>query len=281
MRNKIFFGLLLVFLLFNCRELKKEYINQIDHLQVGNGLTIHQSEERILYSKPSNKLDESTGRPVYQIYQIKKNGLEWSKSEQLSFSSDYNDYHPVFSPDGEWLYFNSNRPKPGDDNPSEKVNIWRVRYENGNWGKPEYLEKINTDNHESYPSVSEEGHLYFNSDRPGGKGSMDIYKAEWQNGEFQKPIRVETLNSADSENDLFMDPGERFIIFNRYDFETKGIDLFISYKEDNEWSIPVPLELINKDDVWELTPVISPDSKYFFYEVEGGVQWIELNEIVK
>ncbi|MGI9549609.1 MAG: hypothetical protein ACR2MT_00305, partial [Aurantibacter sp.] len=164
---------------------------------------------------------------------------------------------------------------------AERKDIWRVKYNNGNWGKPEYLAAINTDNQEAYPTLTHEGTLYFTSDRSGGKGSMDIYNSKNVKRKFAMPRPVGELNSIDTENDVFVDSKERFIILNRYLLQTKEIELFISYNENGIWSDPQPLLSVNQKGKWELTPTISPDGDYLLYEVGGKIRYIRMNDLLK
>jgi len=246
----------------------------LDGLGIGNGLTFHPSEKLILISKPSEELD-ARGNAFYRIFLCKDVMGKWSCDVQVPFSGDFTDYHPVFSPDGKWLYFNSDRPVPNTMKRTKTINIWRVSFDGEQWGTPEYLEMINTENHESYPSVAKSGALYFNSDRPGGYGSMDIYKSELKDGTFTEPVALATLNTPDSENDLFVDPEERFMVLNRYFLESREIELFLSVRDEEGWSIPRPMEEINRRNIWELTPVLSPDGKFLFYEINGKIHRTE------
>ncbi len=269
---QIVFWVLLLNILFGCKSTYSDvHYQKIENITIGNGLTFHPDKELILISKPTDKKSKD-GKPIYRIFQLEFKNNSWCCETEVPFSSKFTDYHPVFSPDGKWVYFNSDRPIPASNKKCEKINIWRVQYNDGNWDEPEYLFEINTKNHESYPTIAKDGTLYFNSDRAGGKGSMDIYKSEYVNGKFTKPKLVEELNSKDSENDLFVDPQERFMILNRYLFDAKEIELFISYNENGIWSEPKPISSINKTGVWELTPTLSPDGRYLFMEVNGEIQ---------
>ncbi len=110
---------------------------------------------------------------------------------------------------------------------------------------------------------------------------MDIYKSEWKNGQFEEPQPVVSLNTPDSENDLFIDPQERFIVFNRYLFESKEIELYISFRDEQTWTKPQPLTPLNTTGSWELTPVISPEGMYLFYELDGRVKRMALKDLVE
>lgn len=72
---------------------------------------------------------------------------------------------------------------------SEKDDLYISFLNDGEWSKPENLgSKINTEYSETTPFLAADGRtLYFASDRPGGKGSFDIYmskrvgKDDWSN----------------------------------------------------------------------------------------------------
>ena len=266
-------------LFFNCKSTYSDYeYGKLEDLTIGNGLAFHPTDKLLLVSKPIQKKSQNE-KPLYRIFQFEFKNENRCCEKEVPFSSKFTDYHPVFSPDGKWVYFNSDRPAPTSNKKPEKINIWRVKYNNGTWDDPEYLAAINTENHESYPTLTRDGMLHFNSDRLGGKGSMDIYKSEYINDQFMPSMPVEELNSTDSENDLFVDPQERFIILNRYLFDTKEIELFISHKKNGGWSAPEPINDINKKGVWELTP--TPDVKFFFYEVNGKILKTNTDEILR
>ncbi len=244
------------------------------NLTIGNGLSFNPQDNSLLISKPSGQ-SAPNGKPQYSLYQVSvvADSLQY---QRLAINSRHTDYHPVFSPDGQFLLFNSTRPKPTQDTTSGKTDIWLSRYVEGQLQEPDYLESINTDFHDSYPTLTQNNTLYFNSDRPGSQGLMDIYRSEFRDGQWGRPEPVSTLNSPDSENDLVVDPQERFIIFNRYIAATGEIDLFISYKENGDWGAPERLDNINRPEVWELTPTLSFDGKVLYLEIEGRVECYEL-----
>ena len=41
--------------------------------------------------------------------------------------------------------------------------------------------------------------LYFGSERPGGKGNLDIWASQLENGEWQEPVNISAVNTIDSE----------------------------------------------------------------------------------
>ena len=244
-----------------------------------NGISFTNNGKQ-LYISSSLKKTFTNDRAFAGIFKIDFKDGQWGSPSLLEFSNGIDAYHPVLSTDNKTLFFNS-RSHPDSVNISIPHNIWFAKKTKEGWSTPKLLKGINSDYYDSYPSVARNNNLYFNSDRPGGKGQMDIYKSEFKDGQYLKPIPLANLNSADAENDLVVDPDEQFIIFNRYVDADRSLDLFISFNKGNTWSKPVALDILNSNEAWELTPTLSPDGNYFFYELEGKIMQIELKKLLK
>lgn len=225
----------------------------------------------------SNQLEQKfdNGRFYAGIFVSHYENGNWTTPKRLKFGLEIDAYHPVLSIDNQRLFFNS-RSHLDSINKSIPHNIWVMHRTSDGWGKAEMVHGVNSSTYDSYPSIARNNNLYFNSDRPGGKGGMDIYVAHFVNGQYQEPINLAIINSPEVENDLVVDPDEQFIIFNRYIHATKDLDLFISFNKEDQWTAPRKLDEINSPDKWELTPTLSPNGKYFFYEVENQIMQIDL-----
>lgn len=102
---------------------------------------------------------------------------KWQEIRNLGegINSKYWDSQPYLSPDGEYLYFASDRPDGmgGTD-------IWRSkRLRSGRWGKPENLGlEINTGGDEKAPTIAPNGQdLYFCSNGHSGLGGHDLFRS--------------------------------------------------------------------------------------------------------
>ena len=102
-----------------------------------------------------------------------RNGL-WSEYKPFEYNSvKYNLAHPAISSDGNTLYFTSDM-KGG----SGGKDLWKSTKKNGKWTKPVNLGKqVNSSKDEIFPTLNEYDELYFSSNRKGGYGGYDLYKA--------------------------------------------------------------------------------------------------------
>lgn len=107
-----------------------------------------------------------------KIYTAVGNMKSWKKIKPLELSSDeYSIAHPSISKDNSTLYFTSNMPGGygGKD-------IWMCKREGDSWGTPVNLgPDINTAGDEMFPSIRQDGVLFFSSDGLPGYGGLDIY----------------------------------------------------------------------------------------------------------
>jgi len=259
-------------------ELKEPIIFGQDEITTRNGISFSKKGDTLYTSgQLSKKFDN--GRFYDGIFESFYQNGKWTKPKQIQLGLDIDAYHPVLSINNKVLFFNS-RSNPDSANKSIPHNIWAMHKTPSGWSIPEIVDGVNSLTYDSYPSVAKNNNLYFNSDREGGNGGMDIYVSYFTDGKYQKPINLERLNSSDVENDLVVDPDERFIIFNRYINTTKEIDLYISFRKGGEWATPRKLDNINSADEWELTPSLSPDGKYFFYELKHNIMQIDLASLI-
>jgi hypothetical protein len=255
-----------------------------DQLQTNNGISFTPDMKTIYLSRYTAERD-SAGNPFIKLFESHWKHGKWTSPQAMPINhpSVPFEYHPVLSPDGKRLLFNSCAAEPGEVvKYHSHNNIWYAdKLPNNEWSTPKMIKALATTAYDDYVSVTRTGTLYFRSDRPGGKGAGDIYKSRYENGHYQAPEPVSALNSAYDENDLCIDPDERFIIFNRYFAGSNEIQLFISNNTQNGWSSPRPLPFVEQRASWELTPTLSPNGKYFFYEVNSNILRIETKTLMK
>ncbi len=181
------------------------------------------------------------------FYSIKQDG-RWEKPSLAPFSGIFNDSDPHLSRDGKTLYFISTRPSKAL---IESPDIWVVRrLQDGSWSEAARLpEPINSEKNEFGPITISNGDLFFASDRDGGYGQGDIYKAEQHNEGFLPPTNLgNVINGQKGEWNLEVSDDGDFLIFEasqRTENKSSYGDLYISYKLETGWSIPQNITEIN------------------------------------
>lgn len=198
------------------------------------------------------------------ILTMKQKDGKWTRPEVASFSGQYTDGNPCFSPDGKKLFFESRRPLKENEGARDDLDLWFVeRTENG-WGQPKHLEwEVNSERWERGPSLSDNGNLYFCSMRDGGFGYMDLYCSKSVGGVYSRPENLgSVINTEGYESWPFIAPDESYIIY-----ESDSGDLYISFrKSDGTWSEPIDMsEKIQAKRSQDRFPKLSNDGKYLFF----------------
>lgn len=247
-------------------------------------LAISPDGREVFFTRQGTDWKEQT---IWQL--TKQADGSWSGAKPAPFSGVYRDLEPFFAPDGKRLYFASARPKP--DREGTDVDIWMVERLAGGWSEPIHLgPAINSEKDEYYPSVTADGHLYFTSEREGGPGKEDIYRAEYSNGNWltARPLD-EGVNSAYYEFNAYVSPDESLLIFTsygRWDDTGRG-DLYISKRNtDGSWAPAKNLKVANSTDL-DYCPFVSPDGKTLYYTSEkagkknGNIYMLPVFETLK
>lgn len=138
----------------------------------------------------------------------------WSVPVPAPFAGDGVEADPWFTRDGGSLYFISTRSTDGIVR--KDLDIWQVdRTRGGAWGTPVRLPApVNSTGQEWFPRLAPDGWLYFGSDRAGGRGRTDIWRArEVSAGRWTVENAGQAINSeADEYEAEFSPDGTRMIL---------------------------------------------------------------------
>lgn len=202
----------------------------------------------------------------------------WGEPAVATFSGRYSDTDPSLSPDGTKLFFASRRPVSGDA-PRADSDIWVAERAGAGWGEPKHLDApVNGDAQETSPSVAADGTLYFSSNRKGGRGAADIYRARAVGGKYAEPENLgDAVNSPTPEPQVFVTPDGRLLIFAGARPEGRGgTDLYISRREaGGNWTMAAPLAGEINSQGNESAPRLSPDGKTFYWTSTRGYGFAE------
>ncbi|MFT5641590.1 MAG: outer membrane protein OmpA-like peptidoglycan-associated protein [Cyclobacteriaceae bacterium] len=143
------------------------------------------------------------------IYYSEKIDGNWKGIFSVPFNStEYSIGHPALSPDGNTLYFVSDKPGGKGDSDIYKVSI----DSKDTFGSPERLgDNINTEGKEVFPYIDSNGALYFSSNGHQGLGGLDGFYAEANRGNgFNDPVNLgKGANSSDDDFAFIYDPNTK------------------------------------------------------------------------
>ncbi|NBC19312.1 MAG: hypothetical protein GVY18_18560 [Bacteroidetes bacterium] len=192
---------------------------------------------------------------------------EWTALEVASFSGTYSDRSPSVAPDGQRLLFASTRPLPGDSAAGD-YNLWMLRADAaGGWSAPEPLATVNSDAADYQPTLAADGTLYFTSEREGGQGGQDLYRARWDGRQYQAPEHLgSAINTDESEMSSFISPDGSYLVFATsagHPGHVGNDDLYISVFRDGLWTAPRNLGQPINSFANEYGPTVSGGYLYF------------------
>jgi hypothetical protein len=191
--------------------------------------------------------DRTGGEGGYDLWVAERRGPDELFDEPCNLgptvNSPYQEYSPALSADGQSLYFASDRPKAGmpapraggwpatlrEDRARRDYDLYATSWDAGRWNGPEPLAALNSAWNEGTPAVSPVGDfLYFSSDRPGGLGSFDLYRARRTRGVLACAESLGSpVNTSANELDPALGMGGYALYFSsdRADWEGPALEL--------------------------------------------------------
>jgi outer membrane protein OmpA-like peptidoglycan-associated protein/tetratricopeptide (TPR) repeat protein len=132
------------------------------------------SSDQVFFTKNLTKKTKNK-EYILKIYTAFNNSGVWGEQGQLDLGDGVsNDAHPTLSPDGQKLYFASDR-----EGGFGGMDLYVSTFSAGKWSSPENLgSTINTPGNELFPFIYDDGTLYFASDGWGGLGGLDNFYVE-------------------------------------------------------------------------------------------------------
>jgi outer membrane protein OmpA-like peptidoglycan-associated protein len=167
-----------------------------------------------------------------------------------------------------------------------KNKIYESDLKNNTWSAPKELDTtVNENIFQNHLSMSKDGKLiYFSSERKGGKGGLDLYKAELQaNGAWANVVNLgDAINSRqDEESPFISEDGKTLYFSSKGGKGFGGYDIYKSTFDGTNWSAPENMGLpFNSagDDIY-MTINANETHGYFSSSRAGGYGDMDIYEI--
>ena len=184
------------------------------------------------------------GRLINEDFYRSRQGEDgsWEEARPIDrVNTEENEGAQTVSADGRQLIFTACNRAGG----LGRCDLYFTEFKWGAWTDVQNLgPPVNTGAWESQPSLSADGRaLYFASDRPGGKGGIDLWVSFRQpDGSWGTPQNLgDSLNTSGDEQGPFIHPdGQTLYFMSDGHPGMGGADIYFSrLREDGAWSAPV------------------------------------------
>ena len=248
----------------------KKLDDNINNEKVNEGsITFSEDGMYMIFAKGND--GKNSGRNNVDLYWSRFRRGGWTNPRLLNVNTSRSwDSTPYLSKDGKTLYFASNRSKGYGGTDIYKANVNR----RGRWINIQNLgPEINTPGNELFPSVTEDGRLYFSSDNHEGFGGLDIFVATRRGGKITISNPGKPLNSRGDDFGVNpYNPTRGFFTSNR-DGGKGDDDIYTFVNDDPNLKIVNYVlkgtTLTQKNDDKEL--IILGNSSVKLLDIEGAV----------
>lgn len=235
----------------------------------------------IQYFDPNDSINKPPVRKFYKAKKVKNNWKTIGEFDNTINNPDYDAGNGAFSPDGNTFYFTRSEKNWQNVMISQ---IYMSTYSNGKWKEPVKLPApVNDPKYSStQPTLGNESTknqdvVYFVSDRPGGKGGLDIWYTVWdkKNNVYKTPKNAGTkINSPGDEMSPYFDFETRRMYFSSTGIPGMGgYDIFKSTGELGQWSQAMNIGYPINSSADDIYFTVSKDRErgFFVSNREGGV----------
>ncbi len=227
----------------------------------------------------------SDGKEIYfnrsgaGVYVCRLKDNEWSGPEKPEFTKRYWVGEAHITPDGKRMLVN--RYKELEE--GEQGGIWEFHRIEDDWGNPKFLVPFGM-----RATTTVDGTIY-TTDVSGYKkenedGGIIACFSVSRNGYERNTDPGGGVNTESLDSHPFIDPKERYIIFNSNRPGGMGkSDLYVCFKNpDGSWGDAINMrELNSTEGDWCAT--VSPDGKHLFYtsNIDQNIYWVDAKIIEK
>lgn len=202
--------------------------------------------------------------------------LQVSSIEKLAdeVNSASNESQPMLTPKGDTLYFIRSSHEENTGGPYSGQDIWYSVKTDDNWSTAKNsLKNLNSADNNAIIGINTTGdHMYLiNSYSPPVRRNRGVVYATKDKGTWSTPREIDlTLNIEGDFYGFYMHPKEDVLIIS---MESKGSvgqeDLYVSLKQDDQWSKPMHLGSVINSEGYEISPFLSSGKDSLFFASSG------------
>ncbi len=204
----------------------------------------------------------------WTVLASRRRGTGWAPPAIAPFSGEYDDGDVFVVADGSMLYFISDRPPAGHGPPQDNTDIWTYALRGPHAGEMRRVGELSGPGDEWHPTLAADGSVYFGSERAGGFGGSDIWRARWLGTAFAPPENLgPAINSEGDEIEPLVEPGQHWLVVaaRRRPPAAGSYDLYVSYRCQDAWGPLQPLVGGANSPDWDFAPSLSPDGRTLFF----------------
>jgi hypothetical protein len=200
----------------------------------------------------------------WRIYLSHCGAAGWTTAVDAPFVGDGVEADPWFTRDGHTLYFISTRTTDGIRD--RGLDLWRVsRDASMKWQTPQRLpEPVNSPGREWFPRLGADGWLYFGSDRAGGFGKTDLWRAREARGTWSVENLGPSINTPANEYEAEISADGQSMIVMTDD------GLYQSALRDGRWQPRARLPAAINVNATEVGALFSPSGRSLLFARDTG-----------
>ncbi|MDA6071053.1 OmpA family protein [Flavobacterium sp. AC] len=207
---------------------------------LGDNIVFASTREQRGISKNIQKWTNQAFSTLYTA-RVNENGtLDKVQNFKNIVDSKFNEATPVFTKDGQTMYFTRNNYNDGkkgkDAQGTTLLKLYKATFENGRWSNVKEL-PFNSDLYSTaHPALSpDEKTLYFASNRPGTLGESDIFKVAIYNNDLYGTLENlgNTINTEGKETFPFVSAQNELYFSSNGHPGLGGLDVFVSKINSN------------------------------------------------
>lgn len=207
---------------------------------------VQYDEKSIVFSSSRNmsKLYRATQTGFLDLFKYTFDGFSQNSGQAVPlpkpiYSEDTHEASATFNADGTMMIFA--KSNDGDKKGRKECDLYVSYFRAGQWSEPKLMSLNTKTSWTSTPMLSPDGKtLYFASDKKGGNGGIDLYKASYVDTSWTNVTNLGTkINTAGNELFPFLSPSGKFYFASDGQPGLGGLDIFRALRDSSTGALTV------------------------------------------